>query len=167
MPPNKHHVTPNQHQNPGINNGINNGINPVNQTGGQLVQTIEQMVTNIDSPAKLIYGVILILSIVYSSLIPSEYRVFADSMLGRVFGIGIVYGIIQTMGWVYGLLTAMTFLLILNGAPRENLFEGFDGGGSISEKKIVGNRWYVEKILGEKPEKISTDRVMTSAVESH
>jgi hypothetical protein len=53
---------------------------------------------NLDSPAKLIYGVILIIAIVYSSVIPTEYRIFADSMLGRVFGVALVYGVIETHG---------------------------------------------------------------------
>ena len=120
-----------------------------------------------DSPAKLIYGAALILLIVYSSAIPTEYRTFADSLLGRVFGIAIVYGVVQTLGWVYGLLTAVAFLLIINGAPRSNtLSEGFDGGGTVSEKKTIGRKWFVERILGENPKKIATDRVTTTAVET-
>jgi len=115
----------------------------------------------IDSPGKLLYGFIIILIIVYSSVIPSQYKVFADSILGRVFGIAIIYGVIKGLGWIYGLLTAMAFLLILMGARTE----GFDGGGSVSQKKIVGDRWFVEKVLGEDPTSIATDRV-TTAIET-
>ena len=43
--------------------------------------------------------------------------------------------------------------------------EGFDGGGSVSQKKIVGDRWFVEKVLGEDPTSIATDRV-TTAIET-
>jgi hypothetical protein len=127
-----------------------------------LLQSLETLMTNIDSPYKLIYGCILILIIVYSSVIPSDYKLFADSILGRVFGIGIIYGVIQSVGWIYGLLTAMAFLLILHGS-RSTLQEGFDGGGTISEKKIIGKRWFVEKVLGETPSKIAVDRVITAA----
>jgi hypothetical protein len=136
------------------------------QQGG-MVNSFQVFLMNLDSPAKLIYGFIILLTIVYSSEIPSEYKIFADSLLGRIFGIAIVYGVIQGLGWVYGLLTAMAFLLIINGAPRsENVaLEGFDGGGTVSEKKVIGRRWFVEKVLGETPRKIATDRVYTSAVE--
>jgi hypothetical protein len=127
-----------------------------------LLQSLETLMTNIDSPYKLIYGCILILIIVYSSVIPSDYKLFADSLLGRVFGIGIIYGVIQSVGWIYGLLTAMAFLLILHGS-RSTLQEGFDGGGTISEMKIIGKRWFVEKVLGETPSKIAVDRVITAA----
>ena len=96
------------------------------QQGG-VVDSIHMMISRLDSPAMLIYGVLLVLVIVYSPVIPTEARVFADSFLGRVFGVAIIYGITETLGWVYGLLTAMAFLLVLNGAPRYGnpLMEGF------------------------------------------
>ena len=78
-----------------------------------------------------------------------------------------MYGVIESLGWVYGLLTAMAFLLILNGAPRlDTPVEAFDGGGSVSEKKIIGKKWFVERVLGENPKKIATDKVFTTAVET-
>jgi hypothetical protein len=135
------------------------------QQGGQsqIMNLYQELLNNVDSPAKLLYGVALVLLITYSSLIPSEYRTFADSVLGRLFGIGIIYAVTETMGWVYGLLTAMAFLLLLQGAAR--LQEGFDGGGTVSEKKTVGGKWFVEKVLG-RPNIIATDRVVTSAIDS-
>ena len=83
------------------------------QEGG-VVYSFQMLLNNFDSPAKLIYGFIVVLVIVYSSEIPSEYKLFMDSILGRVFGIAIIYGVIQSLGWVYGLLTALAFLLIMN-----------------------------------------------------
>jgi hypothetical protein len=136
------------------------------QQGG-MVSSFQVLLMNLDSPAKLLYGFLLILLIVYSPIIPFEYRIFADSLLGRIFGVAIVYGVIESLGWVYGILTALAFLLILNGAPRDGVsFEGFDGGGTVTEKKIVGKRWFVEKVLGETPKKIATDKVTTTAVET-
>jgi hypothetical protein len=134
---------------------------------GGMVNSFQVLMMNLDSPAKLIYGFVLILVIVYSPIIPTEYRIFADSLLGKIFGIAIVYGVIESMGWVYGILTALAFLLILNGAPRNNSgLEGFDGGGTVTEKKIIGKKWFVEKVLGENPKKIATDKVTTTAVET-
>jgi hypothetical protein len=136
------------------------------QQGG-MVGSLQVLLMNLDSPTKLLYGFLLILIIVYSPIIPYEYRIFADSLLGRIFGVAIVYGVIESLGWVYGILTALAFLLILNGAPRDNSsFEGFDGGGTVTEKKIVGKRWFVEKVLGETPKKIATDKVTTTAIET-
>lgn len=142
-------------------------MSQTHQQGG-LINSFHHSIMNMDSPAKLIYGVLLILLIVYVQVIPVEYRTFADSLLGRVFGVAIVYGVVKTLGWVYGLLTAMAILLIINGASRidTGMLEAFDGGGSVSEKKIIGKKWFVEKVLGENPTKIATDRVSTSAIET-
>jgi len=115
----------------------------------------------VDSPAKLVYGCILILLIVYSAVIPIEYKHLANSTIGRILGIAAVTVSIHYLGWVYGLLTAMAYLLILHGGVSIN--EGFDGGGTVSEKKVIGNRWWVEKVLGEVPSSIATDKVTTNA----
>ena len=162
---------------------------PFVQQGG-VVDSIHMMISRLDSPAMLIYGVLLVLTIVYSPVIPTEARVFADSFLGRVFGVAMVYGITEYLGCVYGLLTALAFLLILNGAPRygnplmegfreekkdaftppysqKDEAEGFTGGGSISAKNVITHhrRWFVEEVLGECPTAIENDRVTTQAVQ--
>lgn len=138
----------------------------MSQQGG-MINPLQVFLMNLDSPAKLIFGFVLILLIIYSPVIPAEYRIFADSLLGRVLAVAVIYGVVETFGWVYGLLTAMAYILVLNGAPRVDTsgLEAFDGGGTVSEKKIIGKRWFVEKVLGEYPKKIATDRVYTSAVE--
>jgi len=160
------------------------------QQGG-VVDSIHMMISRLDSPAMLIYGFLIVLVIVYSPVIPTEARVFADSFLGRVFGVGIIYGITETLGWVYGLLTALAFLLILNGAPRygnpmmegfrqekkdaftppysqkDELKEGFTAGGAVTAKNAIthNRRWFVEEVLGECPIAIESDRVTTQAVQ--
>lgn len=159
------------------------------QQGG-VVDSIHMMISRLDSPAMLIYGVLLVLVIVYSPVIPTEARVFADSFLGRVFGVAIIYGITETLGWVYGLLTALAFLLILNGAPRygnplmegfrqekekfmppysqkDEIKEGFTAGGAVTAKNAIthNRRWFVEEVLGECPIAIESDRVTTQAVQ--
>ena len=109
------------------------------------------------SPIKMIYGCILVLIIAYSSIIPLEYKRFADSPLGRIFGIAIVYGVIQHLGLMYGMLTAMAFLLLLHGGIQVN--EGFR---NLEAKETTSNKWYVERILG-KPNEVITDQVKTNA----
>jgi len=137
---------------------------PQYQQEGGVVYSLQTLLANMDSPSKLVYGFVVILLIVYAPTVSMEYRSFADSILGRIFGIGLVYGVIESMGWIYGLLTAMAFLLLLFGAPRPSMKEGFDGGGSVSEKKTIGKRWFVERVLGERTRKIATDRVVTNAI---
>jgi len=110
-----------------------------------------------DSPLKMIYGCILVLIIAYSSVIPLEYKRFADSPLGRILGIAIVYGVIQQLGLIFGILTAMAFLLLLHGGIQVS--EGF---GNFIPKKTTSNKWYVERILG-KPDEVIIEQVVTTA----
>jgi hypothetical protein len=138
---------------------------PIPQHGGFLT-SFQTLLSHMDSPVKLLYGFVLILVIVYSPLIAREYRIFADSFLGRIIGIVIVYGVVETLGWVYGLLTALAFLLLLQHSIS-NSFEGFDGGGSVSEKRIDrSKRWFVEQVLGEHPKKIANDQVSTYPIQA-
>jgi len=125
-----------------------------------IAQILQSYTTIIDSPITIVYGCILILLIAYSAIVPLEYKQAVNSPFGRIFGVIFVYGTIHYLGWVYGLLTALAFLLLLHGGQ---LNEGFDGGGTVSEKKVIGNRWWVEKILGEVPSSIAVDKVTTNA----
>lgn len=107
----------------------------------------------------------MVLLITYSSALPTMYRSFADSLIGRVLGIAAILASLELLGWIYGLLTAVAFLLVLHHAPRFH-HEGFEGGGSISEKDVIGKRWFVETVLGERPSKISTHEVITHAIKN-
>jgi uncharacterized membrane protein len=118
---------------------------------------------NIDSPIKLIYGLLCVILIVYNEMITPEIKQFAETILGKIIAIVILYFVTQFMGWPYGILTALVFVMLLRN--NYSLSEGFSGGGTINEKRIVGKRWFVEKVLGEKPKKIETDKVYTSAIE--
>ena len=137
------------------------------QAGGTM-NPIQTIIDNLDSPYNLVYGFLLIIIIVFSGTINNDIRIFADSMLGRVLGIGAVYGITHLLGWVYGLMTALAFLLILRGSPRPSeTEEGFDAGGPVKGQKVRGHRWFVEKVLGETPKRIEVDKVITSAIDGH
>jgi hypothetical protein len=126
---------------------------------GSLIDSIHiQEYITTTSPLLLIYGAILILIIVYSAEISLEYKRFADSILGRVLGISIVYGTIHNFGWIYGLLVALAFILLLHGGVEVR--EGFYG--QMAKKKTSGKRWWVESILG-KSDHIDTDQVVTIA----
>ena len=119
----------------------------------------------LDSRPKIVYGVFIILLIVYSTTVPSQIRSFADTILGRILGALWIYISIQLFGWIHGLLTAIAFLLILYPSPHSSGSEGFYGGGPIVEKDRIGKRWFVERVLGEDPSTINTEKVVTHAVQ--
>ena len=120
----------------------------------------------LDSPLRLSYAVFLALLLVYSAALPAEIRHFADTLLGRVFAVLWIYLTVEGLGWLFGLFTGMTFLMVIYLSPHTGSVEGFSGsGGGMVEKERVGRRWFVERVLGENPVAIATEKVMTLPVQ--
>lgn len=133
------------------------------QTGGfAAIHLVQKIGDQLDSPFRILYGAILTLLIVYSSLLPTSIVSFVDSPLGRMLGLGVVYFTASRISWTYGLLVALTMLVILRSSSQVYQ-EGFNG--TITEKPRIGKRWFVEKVLGEQPERISTEKVVTYPVQ--
>lgn len=121
----------------------------------------------LESPLQLMYGVILVLLIVYSSAVPEEIRLFADTPLGRILGIVWLYITVQGLGWLFGMFAALAWLNIVYLSPHSRgsgVSEGFESG--VVEKERIGKRWFVERVLGENPIAISTEKVTTLPVQS-
>lgn len=154
---------------------------PTGQAGGGLVPSSLFSVP-LDSPPKLAYGLVVVLLIVFVDQVPAYMRDVADSFFGRLVGVGLVFAATMQLGWSYGLLTAVAVLLLLRGARRLSAVadresdtsplmallgiggpkEGFQAQ-QVAE--AVGNRWYVERVLGEQPLGIITTTADTMAVQ--
>lgn len=125
--------------------------------------SIGMLLENMDPVHSIIYGILLVVLIVYAGEVPFSIRTSLDTMGGRAIGIVIMLGTLRYIGWIYALLFAIAFLLILNSAPRE-VNEGFL---TIERKKVErpNERWFVEKVLGERTAAIETDNVITQPVQ--
>lgn len=128
-----------------------------------MASQINIVMNNLDTVPNMIYGTLLIITIAYVHLIPESTRALIDSTAGRVLGI---IGLILTLryiGWIYALLFALAFILILHGAPS-TIQEGFNSiqGKNVERPK---SRWFVEQVLGEHTARIETDTVHTDAVQ--
>jgi hypothetical protein len=136
------------------------------QTGGAfaVVTTLQKIIDQMDSPFRVLYGVMMTLVIVYSSILPSSVSSFVDSILGRMLCIGGIYLATTKMSWTYGVVTALAFLVVLRSTTM-SYAEGFYGGSVVTEKPRIGKRWFVEKVLGEDPQLITTEKVITHPVQ--
>lgn len=125
--------------------------------------TIGLILENMDPVHNIIYGIILVVLIVYAGEVPMSIRTLLDTMGGRALGVVILLGTLRYVGWVYALLFAIALLLILNSATRE-VNEGFL---TLEHKKVErpNERWFVEKVLGERTTAIETDNVITQPVQ--
>jgi predicted membrane protein len=75
-----------------------------------------------------------------------------------------------TLDWATGLLAATVSLIIFARLQQKEISEGFsDTVDNTSERntKIISNphRWFIERMLGERPIAISSDKIITSAVQ--
>ncbi len=182
----------------------------------------------LNSPFQLAYAVLLALLIVYSSAVSDDLRRFADTLLGRILGVLWIFLVVEGMGWLFGLFTAMAFLTVIylspharwmgmrsgveegflsaggqlprsppsaeegftpspkaGGLPQGSLREhegflsaggqlprsppsaeeGFHSSSGVVEKERIGKRWFVERVLGEHPISIATEKVTTLPVQ--
>lgn len=126
--------------------------------------SIDLLFENMDPIHNIIYGVLLVILIVYVGEVPMGIRTSLDTMGGRAFGIVLMLGTLRYVGWVYALLVAIAFILLLDNATRE-VNEGFL---TLEHKKVErpNERWFVEKVLGERTSAIETDNVVTYPVQS-
>jgi hypothetical protein len=131
------------------------------QAGGG--SPLDLLLKHMDTVPNMIYGVIAIVAIAFSDKVPPSFSTFADSALGRLIGVGIVVAITHFLGWSYGLLTAVAFLLILRASPRLSN-QNADGFKDMDTREIQGSRWFVERVLGERPKDLINQDVTTQAI---
>jgi hypothetical protein len=89
-----------------------------------------------------------------------------DNVFGKVLSFVIPIAIAFVIDWQTGLLAAVVSLILFARLQRHDTKEGFlngTGSDSVQSTKIVTNthRWFVEKVLGEMPLAISSDRIQT------
>jgi hypothetical protein len=117
---------------------------------------------HLDTIPNMMYGFIVILCIVFVDKVPAHIGGYVDTALGRIIGIAAVGLSLHYIGWTYGLLTAVAFLLLVHISTRQRDMDGFQ---DLEKRNVVGNRWFVETVLGECPEAIESEKANTSAVQ--
>jgi len=131
-----------------------------NQVGG--ASPIDAILRHLDSVPHLIYGTLMLVLIAFVDQLSPTLSRYADTALGRVAAIAAIFGSLYSLGPVYGLLTATVVLLLIHSSSRLAAVDGFT---NLDDRAIAGGRWFVEKVLGERPERIIDGRVDTDAVQ--
>ena len=109
-----------------------------------------------------VIAIAILVCITFVSKVPASYRVFADSLPGRVISIAVVSSTYYIAGWPTALLMTVLLLLVLAGGPHQQTIENFTTiNVDVSDKN---KRWFDEKLLG--MESVTkTEEVNTSAVQ--
>ena len=110
-----------------------------------------------------VLGTILGVWTCFTDKVPAEIRLQLSSTIGRVFCIALLYAVYTFLGFLPALLFTMAIALTWSNRPLSKPVEGFLS--SIKRTPVQGNRWFVERVLGENPEEIREDRVDTDSVQ--
>lgn len=118
----------------------------------------------------VVLTIALLVGITFVNIVPTSYRLFADSLPGRLIIVAVIVSTYQIAGWPSTIVAAVLGLLILAGGPRiQGIIETFtskntEGFITINEdkpnKKVM---WYDEEILG-REKKTRTEEVDTAAL---
>jgi hypothetical protein len=122
----------------------------------------QQQAINIIKPRNLpdiVIGLSLILLATFSEYIPIEIYAALDSSIGTVALFLAAALMLYFKGPLFGILTAITVLVIYSQTLNKKLKEGFT---EYQYRKYHGkNRWYVEEVLGENPKALEVEKVET------
>lgn len=123
-------------------------------------------------PATILTVIGLIVAGTFAEITPRESLKFLDNYLGMGLLFVIPFILSNLLDWPTGLLAAVVVLIIFARLKVHEPSEGFrnatgENDDEVQTTTIVGNshRWFVEKILGETPLAISSDRILTTAVQ--
>ena len=101
---------------------------------------------------------------------PRKSLELLDNTFGLVLFFVLPMIITNLLDWPTGLLAATVSLIVFARLQKEDSSEGFSNSVDNTNEQVttvISNptRWFIEKVLGERPVAISSDRVITSAVQ--
>ena len=112
----------------------------------------------------------LLVGITFVNIVPSSWRLFADSLPGRLIIVAVIVSTFQIAGWPSTVVATVLALLFLAGGPRTQAVENFtsinirEGFSTINEEKSDKKfMWYDEELLG-REKKTRTEEVDTQAI---
>jgi hypothetical protein len=110
-----------------------------------------------------VLGSILIVWTCFADKLPGQIRMQLSSTAGRLLSVALLYAVYTFLGFLPALLFTMAIALTWSTRPLSKPVEGFLS--SVKRTPVKGNLWFVERALGENPEEIREDRVVTDSVQ--
>jgi hypothetical protein len=108
----------------------------------------------------------------FAQIAPRNSLEFLDNILGSCLFFILPLVCTAVLDWPTGLLAAVVSLILFARLQKKDTSEGFSD--SVDDKaeqntKLISNphRWFIERMLGERPVAISSDRIITRAVQGN
>lgn len=133
-------------------------------------QHIIDQIKTIDSPDKVVFGFVLVFIIAFSEQLSdgllNNLSIVLRHPIGLSIGFFVILGITGYVGWIYGLLAVIVFVLIAKGHKLSHESDvTVEQFSDLVKKRAQGHRWFIERVMNEDPKIIETDRVETVAVQ--
>lgn len=121
-------------------------------------------------PATILLIAGLLVTGAFAEIAPRKSIEFLDNTLGYSLFFIMPFVFAVLIDWPTGLLAAVVSLILFGRLLQKDIEEGFSDAvddTSGQSTKMVSNphRWFIERILGETPVAISSDRIITSAIQ--
>ena len=130
---------------------------------------VQNITSVLAQPFNLMFVITLLVVGTFAEVAPRENLLFLDNVVGKglLFAVPLLVG--TYVDWPTGLLAAVVGLILLIRIQKPDMEEGFITeseytNGMTTKLVSTANRWFVERVLGERPVAISDDRVITRAV---
>lgn len=119
-------------------------------------------------PATILTVAALLVAGAFAEIAPRKSLEFLDNTFGSCLFFIMPLLCSVVLDWPTGLLAAVVSLIIFARLQKQDTSEGFlDTDGTVQNTKLISNphRWFIERMLGETPVAISSDRILTGAVQ--
>lgn len=123
-------------------------------------------------PGTILTVAALLVAGAFAGIAPRNSLEFLDNTFGSC--LFFIFPLVCTvlLDWPTGLLAAVVSLILFARLQKKDISEGFsDTVDDKSEQntKLISNphRWFIERMLGERPVAISSDRIITTAVQGN
>ena len=113
------------------------------------------------SPIHMILYAVLFIAIVYVSHIPKNLTKYSANIFVRFILFGLIVLTNNYISYMHSLLLALFIVLFLSFSP--GFIESFEDLRIVAKKEV---RWFDERVLGEDPELMETEKVATQAIGS-
>lgn len=150
----------------------NSQASPIEEMDMSLFAWITNTHTVLKWPGTILTVAALLVAGAFAGIAPRKSLEFLDNTLGSSLFFISPFVFTVLLDWPTGLLAAVVSLILFARLQKKDTSEGFsDTVDDTNEQntKLVSNphRWFIERMLGERPVAISSDRIITRAVQGN
>ena len=113
----------------------------------------------------VVFSIIIAVWALYANKLPADVRWQLSTTPGRLLLLLLLYIVYNLCGWTVALLFTIAIALTWAARPIYKPASVKEGFNDVKSTETSGNRWFVEKVLHQRPKKIVEDRIETSAVD--